>query len=276
MYQDLLKFAIRTAQKAGKLALAYQKKGLQIEEKAKNDLVTNADKASEKLIIAEILKAYPDHAVMGEESTFIHKTTIKDYADSEYIWLIDPIDGTTNYAHGMKEFGISIGLFKTGRAEKSQNFEYLSGELIVGVVFAPALDELFYAAKGIGSHLNGKKIQVSKVPKVEKALFATGFPYKNRKINLPYFSTMMDRCQAIRRLGAASLDMCYVAAGRFDGYWEFDIKPWDIAAGALIIEEAGGCVTDTNNNQLDLFGQDIFASNNKVHKETIKIFSKVP
>lgn len=236
-------------------------------------MVTNADKASEKLIIAEILKAYPDHAVMGEESTFIHKTTIKDYADAEYIWLIDPIDGTTNYAHQMKEFAISIGLFKTSSLEKSKNFQYLSGELITGVVFAPAMNELFYAAKGQGAYLNDKKIHVTSTPKVAKSLFATGFPYQNRKINLPYFSTMMDRCQAIRRLGAASLDICYVAAGRFDGYWEFNIKPWDIAAGALIVEEAGGTVTDTNGNQIDLFGKDIFASNSKIHKETVKIFS---
>lgn len=275
MYQDLLKFAIKTAKKAGKLALTYQKRGLQIEKKGKNDLVTNADKASEKLIIAEIFKTYPDHAVMGEESTFIHKTSVKDYANAEYIWLIDPIDGTTNYAHGMKEYGISIGLFKLSSAEKSQNFQYLSGELIVGVVFAPAMNEIFYAAKGEGAYLNGKKIKVSKTPKLENALLATGFPYQNRKINLPYFSTMMNHCQAIRRLGAASLDLCYVAAGRFDGYWEFDIKPWDIAAGALIVEESGGTVTDTNGNQIDLFGKDILVSNGKIHREIIDTFKKI-
>ncbi|MBI5754240.1 inositol monophosphatase [Candidatus Peregrinibacteria bacterium] len=275
MYHDLLKFAIKTAKKAGKLALAYQKKGLQIEEKSKNDLVTNADKACEKLIIAEIMKAHPDHAVIGEESSFIHKTSIKNYANAKYIWIVDPIDGTTNYAHQLKEFGISIGLFKTTNKENSKNFEYLVGELIVGVVNAPAMDEIFYASKDHGAYLNGKKIHVTKTPKVDHALFATGFIQETAAQNLPYFTTMMPRCQAIRRLGAASLDLCYVAAGRFDGYWEFDMKPWDIAAGALIVEEAGGTVTDTNGNQIDLFGKDIFASNGKIHQETIKIFQKI-
>lgn len=271
----ILDFAIKTAKKAGKLALTYQKKGLQIEEKAKNDLVTNADKACEKLIIKEIHKIFPDHAIMGEESSFAKKTSIKNYIKSEYIWLIDPIDGTTNYAHGLKEYGISIGLFQLTSVKSSKNFQYLSGELILGVVYAPALNELFYAAKDHGAYLNGKRIHVSKQTKIDNSLLATGFPYQNRKMNLPYFSRMLDNCQAIRRLGAASLDLCYVAAGRFDGYWEFDMKPWDIAAGALIVEEAGGTVTDTNGNQIDLFGKDILATNKKIHPGIIKIFSNI-
>lgn len=302
MHQNLLKFVIHTAQKAGKLAMAYRKKGLKIEEKAKNDLVTNADKACEKLIIKEIKKVFPDHAIMGEESSFIKKTSserttqarskaknprpsgvlsqselyqIKDYAESEFIWLIDPIDGTTNYAHGLKEYGISIGLFQLTSIKSSKNFQYLNGELILGVVCAPALNELFYAAKGYGAYLNGKKIHVSKQTKTDNSLLATGFPYRNRKMNLPYFSKMLDNCQAIRRLGAASLDLCYVAAGRFDGYWEFDMKPWDIAAGALIVEEAGGRVTDTNGNQIDLFGKDILATNKKIHPGIIKNFRNI-
>lgn len=275
MYQDLLKFAIKTAKIAGKYVLAEQKKGLIIEEKGKNDLVTNADRASEEIIIKEIKKKYPDHAVIGEESSFIQKTNFSDYAKAEYIWLVDPIDGTTNYAHQLKEYAVSIGLFKISKKEKSKNFQYLSGELIVGIVYAPGMNELFSAAKGEGAYMNGKKIHVSKINEVKNALFATGFPYKNQGINLPYFNAMMGRCQAIRRLGAASLDLCYVAAGRFEGYWEFGLKPWDIAAGALIIEEAGGRVTDTNGNQIDLFGADIFASNTKIHKETLDIFDKI-
>ena len=275
MYKDFLSFAIKTAKKAGKYVLAEQKKGLIIEEKAKNDLVTNADKASEAMIIKEIRKIYPDHGIIGEESSFLNKTNISDYTNAEYIWLIDPIDGTTNYAHQLKEYAISIGLFKLSKKENSKNFQYLSGELIVGVVFAPGLEELFSAAKGAGAHLNDKKIHVSKIDEVKNALFATGFPYRNQAVNLPYFEAMMGRCQAIRRLGAASLDLCYVAAGRFEGYWEFGLKPWDIAAGALIIEEAGGHVTDTNGNQIDLFGADIFASNSKIHQETLNIFKNI-
>lgn len=275
MYESLLKFTIKAAKKAGKYVLAEQKKGLIIEEKGKNDLVTNADRASEEMIIKEIRKNYPSHGIIGEESSFLHKSDPQDFANAEYIWLIDPIDGTTNYAHQMKEYAVSIGLFKLSKKEKSKNFQYLSGELIVGVVYAPGLDEIFSAAKGGGAHMNGKKIQVSRITEVKNSLFATGFPYKNQGVNLPYFNAMMNQCQAIRRLGAASLDLCYIAAGRFEGYWEFGLKPWDIAAGALIIEEAGGRVTDTNNNQIDLFGADIFASNRKIHQETIKIFSKL-
>lgn len=275
MYKDLLKFAIKTAKKAGKFVLAEQKKGLTIIEKAKNDLVTNADRASEEMIIKEIKKAYPDHAIIGEESSFLNKSVIGDYANAEYIWLVDPIDGTTNYAHQLKEYAVSIGLFKLSKKEKSKNFQYLSGELIVGVVYAPGMNELFSAAKGDGAYMNGKKIHVTKIDEVKNGLFATGFPYKNQGINLPYFNAMMVRCQAIRRLGAASLDLCYVAAGRFEGYWEFGLKPWDIAAGALIIEEAGGHVTDTNGNQIDLFGADILASNKKIHQETLNIFKNI-
>ncbi len=275
MYNDLLKFAIKTAKKAGKYVLAEQKKGLIIEEKGKNDLVTNADRASEEMIIKEINKYYPDHSIIGEESSFINKSDFSEYANAEYIWLVDPIDGTTNYAHQLKEYAVSIGLFKLAKKEKSKNFQYLSGELIVGVVYAPGLDELFSASKGGGAHMNGNKIKVTKIDEVKNGLFATGFPYKNQGINLPYFNAMMMRCQAIRRLGAASLDLCYVAAGRFEGYWEFGLKPWDIAAGALIIEEAGGTVTDTNGNQIDLFGADIFGSNTKIHQETLDIFNNI-
>lgn len=259
----IIDFAIKTAKKAGNLAIKAQQKTLTIIEKAKNDLVTNADKACEELIIKEIKKVFPDHAIMGEESSFTKKISIKNYSKSEFIWLIDPIDGTTNYAHGLKEYAISIGLF------------HITGELILGVVYAPALNELFHATKNHGAYLNGKKIHVSKQTKIENSLLATGFPYQNRKMNLPYFSKMLDNCQAIRRLGAASLDLCYVAAGRFDGYWEFNMKPWDIAAGALIVEEAGGTVTDTNGNQIDLFGKDIFVSNSRIHAGIIKIFKQI-
>lgn len=269
----VLDFTIKIAKKAGMLAMKAQQKTLTIIEKAKNDIVTNADRACEELIIKEIHKTFPEHAIIGEESSFIKKTSIKDYAKAEYIWIIDPIDGTTNYAHGLKEFAISIGLFQLDSAESSKNFQYLSGELILGVVYAPAMNELFYACKDRGAYLNGKRIHVSGKTKVEHSLLATGFPYQKRKMNLPYFSTMLDKCLAIRRLGAASLDICYVAAGRFDGYWELDIKPWDIAAGALIVEEAGGRVTDTNGNQIDLFGKDILATNGKIHPEMVKIFS---
>ncbi|MEK7086051.1 MAG: inositol monophosphatase family protein [Patescibacteria group bacterium] len=275
MTNNLLNFTIKTARKAGELILKSRKKGLQINEKGRNDLVTNVDKAAEKLIIKEIKSAFPSHSILAEESDFLNETTPEDYAKSKFIWLIDPIDGTTNFAHGLNEYAISIGLFKTAKSEHSKNFQYLSGELIMGVVFAPALNELFYAKKGKGAYLNDKKIKISNISKLKNSLLATGFPYNNRKRNLPYFSTMIDQSQAIRRLGAASLDLCYVAMGRFDGYWEFDLKPWDIAAGTLIVKEAGGKITDTNGNMLDLFGKDILATNGKIHQEMIKAFKKL-
>lgn len=271
---NLLDFTINLAKKAGQIITKEAKK-ITIEEKRKNDLVTNADKASEKFLTQAILKKFPDHAILAEEADFAHKSEIKKLIKSPYIWIIDPLDGTTNFAHGLPIYSISIALFKTKTREKSQNFQYLSGEIVLGVVYAPALNELFYAQKGEGAFLNGKKITVSKTQKVLSSLAVTGFPYVNKEMNLPYFATMMKHAQAIRRLGSAALDLAYVANGRFDLYWEFGLKPWDIAAGSLIVEEAGGRVTDTNGNLLDLFGADLLATNEKVHQETIKIFEKI-
>lgn len=267
---SLLDFTIKTAEKAGKLLLKELKKVPQISLKSKNNLLTQADLASEKLIIKEIRKHYPDHGILAEESDY----DIAKLAQAPYIWIIDPLDGTTNFAHGLSQFAVSIGIFKNTRKKNSKNFTYLEGEIVVGVICAPALNEMFYAEKWKGAYLNGKKIGVSKISKVANSLFTTGFPPEERDRNMRYFSQMMDHCLAIRRMGAAALDLAYVAAGRFDGFWEFDLHPWDIAAGALIVNEAGGRVTDTNNNQLDLFGRDIFASNKRIHKETVDIFKK--
>lgn len=269
---DLLKFTINLAKKAGTLAIKESKK-ITVNFKRKNDLVTNADKACEKLIKSEILKNFPDHLILAEES---NENFLKDFEKSKnpkYIWIIDPIDGTTNYAHGLPLYSVSIGLFKITSKDTSKNFEYLEGEIVLGVVHAPALNETFYAQKGKGAYLNGKKITISTAKKLADSLMVTGFPYENKEMNLPYFIKMMEHCQAIRRLGSAALDLCYVAASRFDGYWEFDLKPWDVAAGALIVKEAGGKVTDLNGNLLDLFGFDILASNNKIHKEILETFS---
>ncbi len=269
----ILEHTKKIAKEAGKLIVKKQGKNLKIKEKAKSDLVTDADKASEKLIIKRIKALYPSHAIIAEESA---KTlTKKSYKDAEYIWIIDPIDGTINYAHGLPMFTVSIGIFKTNSSKSSKNFDYITGELVAGVVYAPKMGEIYSAEKGKGAFLNGKKIKVSKKTKLVKSLTVTGFTPQCRKKNLPYFNTMLNKSLAIRRLGSASLDLCYIACGRFDGYWEFGLKPWDIAAGALIIKEAGGEVTDTNGNQLDLFGEDILASNGKIHKEMIRTFAKL-
>jgi len=276
MYKRIMKIldhAIRTAKKAGTLVLKEQRKTLRISKKGIRDLVTNADKASEKLIIKEIKSAYPSHGIIAEES---HSTKdLQKIAKAPYIWIIDPIDGTTNFANGIEQYAISIGIFKTKSSKSSKNFKYLEGELVAGVVYAPALKQLFKAEKNKGAYLNSKKIKVSKTKKVIDAVYATGFPYKNKKSNLPYFNAILEKCRGVRRWGAASLDLCTVARGHFDGHWELGLKAWDIAAGALIVKEAGGHVTDINGNQLDLFGQDLFASNSKIHKETVSIFKKL-
>jgi len=267
-------FAVTVAKKAGKLILEKSQKPLKIERKAPKDLVTNVDKAAEKLIIKEILGKYPNHGIIAEES-MDKAMTPAELAKKKYIWIIDPIDGTTNFTHNLPLYAVSIGVFKLDDAEKSKNFEYLSGELVAGVVFAPALKELFSAEKGKGAFLNGTKIKVSKVKKASDCLSVTGFPPKHREMNLPFFHAMLKKSQAIRRLGAASLDLCYIACGRFDSYWEFGLKPWDIAAGALIIEEAGGTITDSFGNPLDLFGKDILATNGHLHKEIVNTFKKL-
>lgn len=280
----IIDLALSVAKKAGKLTIEQSQKPLKISEKSRRELVTNVDKASEKLILAEIKKYFPSHAIIAEESTDLtalstnnsgNTSPAQNFAEAKYIWLIDPIDGTTNFAHGLPLYAVSIGVFKMDSVESSKNFEYLSGELVAGVVYAPKLGEMFHAEKGKGAYLNGKKIKVSKVAEIKDSLSVTGFPAHHRERNLPYFQAMLGESQAIRRLGSAAIDLCYVACGRFDTYWEFGLKPWDIAAGALIIEEAGGRVTDSNGEPLDLFGADILATNSLLHKKVINKFKKL-
>jgi myo-inositol-1(or 4)-monophosphatase len=187
------------------------------------NLVTEMDLLSEKIIVAEIEKHFPDHAVLAEERPAAIKY-------SRFLWIIDPLDGTTNYAHGYPIFSVSIAL-----AEE--------GEIVLGVVYDPTRDELFTAEKGKGAKLNGRKIQVSAESNLSRSLLATGFPYDLRETtitNFDHFRNFALRAQAVRRGGSAALDLCYVAAGRFDGYWEMKLGPWDIAAGSLMVAEAGG------------------------------------
>lgn len=272
----MLDFAIKTAKKAGKFTLKKWRKPLIITKKGIRDLVTEVDKGSEELIIKEILKKFPSHGIIAEESSKSNKATLTKLQKAPYIWIIDPLDGTTNYTLGLPQYAVSIGIFKNTHAESSKNFDYLEGELIYGVVYAPALDELFYTAKGKGAYLNGKKIHVSNTKKVIDSVMATGFPYEDKIINLPYLEAILEKSRGVRRFGAASLDMCYVARGIFDAHWELGLKAWDIAGAALMVEEAGGTVTDTNGEQIDLFGQNILASNGKIHTETVNIFKDLP
>ena len=246
--------AIRAARRAGLLLKRRLDQKRQIRYKGAVNLVTEMDLLAEKVIVSEIRKHYPDHSLLAEEDTDLR-------GDSPYRWVIDPLDGTTNYAHGFPVFSVSIALEKEGK-------------VILGVVYDPTREELFVAKKGKGTRLNGRKIHVSSTPKLSGCLLATGFPYDLRETaadNFDHFHNFALRAHAVRRAGSAALDLCYVAAWRFDGFWDMRLGPWDMAAGSLIVQEAGGKITDFLGNPVDLDGKHVLASNGKVHGEMMKV-----
>jgi myo-inositol-1(or 4)-monophosphatase len=227
-----------------------------IDYKGEINIVTEADRMAEDLITGRIHQEYPHHDILTEESDGIDN-------GSEYRWIIDPLDGTTNYAHGYPVFCVSIAL-------------EVNGVVCLGVVYNPMLSEMFTAVKGAGSFLNNQRISVSATVDLSKSLLATGFPYDIREDennNIHYFSMMAKRAQAIRRVGSAALDMAYVAAGRFDGFWELKLSPWDTAAGLLLITEAGGIVTDLFGGTYHLKSPHILATNGKIYNEMINVFN---
>jgi myo-inositol-1(or 4)-monophosphatase len=216
------------------------------------NLVTEMDMRSERAVVEILLASFPDHGIMAEE-----ETTIRN--GSGLTWIIDPLDGTTNYAHGYPCFSVSIALEQ-------------DDEIVLGVVYDPMRGELFSAQKGHGAFLNGKPIQVSGIDMLIKSLLATGFPY-DRKVsdrnNLDYFHDLLMASQEVRRDGSAALDLCYVASGRFDGFWELKLKPWDVAAGSIIVTEAGGRVSDLSGSKFSIHDDEILASNGKVHGQMV-------
>jgi len=251
----LLNVAIESAKIAGQILIKNFGKitEAQIETKNKNDFVTYVDKLSEEKIIGNILKSFPEHAILGEESGEL-------LTRSEYRWIIDPLDGTTNFIHGVPTFAVSIALQK-------------NNELILGVVYDPLRDELFHAEKGQGSYLNDKRIYVSKKEELANCLITTGFPYRTDDYYRDYvkiFAEFMVKTAGIRRPGAAVLDLAYTAAGRFDGFWEMLLKPWDIAAGAILIEEAGGVITDINGENTYLLTGSVASGNKLIHEQIIR------
>jgi myo-inositol-1(or 4)-monophosphatase len=254
--------AIKSALKAGKILTEHAGKVQKIGYKDEVNLVTEVDCLSEENIIAIIKDAFPEHSIMTEESE--GKKT-----ESEYKWVIDPLDGTTNYAHDFPSYCVSIALEK-------------EGEIILGVVYNPNLDELFIAEKGKGAYLyqgknpeEGKRrISSSSTEQLSKSLLATGFPYDIRtsKIdNMNHFANFYKKSQAIRRAGSAALDLCYLAMGRFDGFWELKLSPWDTAAGSLLVTEAGGKVTDFSGGPFNIYLKEILASNGKIHQQMINV-----
>lgn len=233
--------------------MSYYGRPLTIESKAvRNDLVTEADRASEALIVHRLRDAFPESSILGEESGVHH-------GSNGQRWIVDPLDGTTNFAHGYPPFCVSIGYEE-------------EGVLVAGVIYAPKLDECFTARRGGGAALNGSPIRVSRIETLAEGLACTGFAPRQRERNLPEFAMMMDVVHAVRRDGSAALDLAYVAAGRFDCFWEYGLQAWDIAAGTLIIREAGGRVTGIDGAEVALAGEHVMATNGKVHDEMLALF----
>ena len=221
------------------------------------NLVTEVDKASEKHIKEFIQKKYPSHSILAEESGESKK-------DSEYLWVIDPIDGTTNFAHGLPIFSVSIGLQKNDRT-------------IAGVVYDVMQDITYTAEEGSGAYADSQRISVSKSDKLSRSVVVTGFPYNisdNPENALEKLTALIKTARGIRRLGSAAIDLCYVAKGVFDGFWEVYLNPWDICAGKLIVEEAGGLVTDFNGEDIDIYSHRILATNGHIQNEMIELLSK--
>jgi myo-inositol-1(or 4)-monophosphatase len=249
-------FAVDLARKSGALLKEKFSETHKIQYKGDIDIVTEADKLSEDLLIETIKRNFPDHGILSEESPAITGA-------GKLRWIIDPLDGTTNYSHGYPVFCVSVAL---------EN----EGTIVLGVIYDPIREDMFVAIRGEGAYLNDKKLKVSSVNNLSRSLLATGFPYDirdSKENNLDYFNAMAINVQAIRRAGAAALDLAYLAAGRFDGFWELKLKPWDTAAGCLMVEEAGGVISDIAGQKWHLQSPSLMASNALIHEQMIKVLS---
>ncbi len=245
------------AREAGALLMEYFRQRVKIEYKGDVDLVTVADRKSEALILERIRSRWPSHDVLGEEGARIE-------TGSDYKWYIDPLDGTTNFAHGFPVFCISMAL------------EY-KGKRIAGVIYDPTRPELFAAEQGSGTFLNGDRISVSKTSNLSESLVATGFPShkRHKNPNIFFYHQITLRTHGVRRAGSAALDLASVAAGRFDGFWEFNLNPWDTAAGVLLVEEAGGKVTDFRGGPFQIASRETMASNGLIHQAFLDEFDRI-
>lgn len=244
------------AREAGTVLTSYFGK-VAIEYKGEVDLVTEADRSSEKLVVGRIRKEFPGHDLIGEEGSRVE-------TGSDFRWYIDPLDGTTNFAHGYPVFCVSIAL------------EH-KGERVAGVIYDPCRDELFAAEKGSGSRLNGKPIQVSKIKRLAESLVSTGFPShkRHKNPNIHFYHQITLRSHGVRRAGSAALDLCCVACGRYDGFWEFNLNSWDTAAGVLLVAEAGGRITDFTGGPFDISSKEVLASNSLIHDELLAEFKNI-
>ncbi len=254
----MLNFAMETAREAGKILLEKFGRKIEISKKADINLVTEADLASEKFIIEKIRSYYPKHSILAEESGESNILVVE--GESRWKWIIDPLDGTTNYAHGYPCFCVTLAVEQ-------------DDELVIGVTFDPTRDEMFAAEKDKGATLNNRKISVSETEKLSESLLVTGFPYnfKEREDFAAHLTEFFLKSRGIRRDGSAAIDMAYVACGRFDGFWEEGLNPWDVAAGVLLIEEAGGKVTYYDDSKLSIYAPPICGSNGLIHYEMLEV-----
>jgi myo-inositol-1(or 4)-monophosphatase len=253
-----LQAAVDIAREAGAILRDGYERPKEIEYKGEVDLVTESDRRSEELVVSRLRDSFPDHGIVAEEGSG------RAAEGAKYCWHVDPLDGTTNFAHGYPCFAVSLGLLQ-------------DGEPIVGAVLNPVHNELFTAARGEGAFLNGRRIHVSSAHFLSQSLVATGFPTHHRKksANINYYWEFTLRTHGVRRDGAAALDMCAVACGRFDGFWEFGLKSWDTAAGAILVREAGGTVSDLDGQPYQPGGRVMIASNGKIHGEMREIIARV-
>ncbi len=260
--ESFLPAMFEIAREAGALLMHHFHQHLKVEYKGEADLVTAADRASEKLIRERIRERWPGHDVLGEEQG------LNDQG-SDYRWYVDPLDGTTNFAHGFPVFCVSMALEQRVQGEVRRR--------IAGVVYDPTRDELFSAELGCGAHLNGEKICVSKTNRLNESLVATGFPShkRHKNPNIFFYHQITLRTHGVRRAGSAALDLCNVASGRFEGFWEFNLNPWDTAAGVLIVEEAGGQVTRFDGSEFELNSRETLATNGHIHEALIHEFQEI-
>lgn len=254
---QILETAIDIAREAGALLATYYERGIGYDLKGDFDLVTEADRASETLVVERLQTHFPSHNILGEEGGLREKS-------SEYCWYVDPLDGTTNFAHGFPMFNVTMGLER-------------AGELIAGVIYDPLRQEMFAAELGGGAFLNGRRIHCSKAAKVESSLLATGFPSRKRheNVNVHFFHQVAMSSHGVRRGGSAAIDLAYVACGRLDGFWEFGLNPWDMAAGLILIREAGGRISDMRGAAADVRGEHIAVTNGLIHNELLELFGEV-
>jgi myo-inositol-1(or 4)-monophosphatase len=255
--------ASEIALEAGARLREFLAAGVATEYKGDVDLVTVADRTVEKLIRTRLGETWPDHGIYGEEGT-------REGLDREFRWYVDPLDGTTNFAHGVPQFCVSMGLEQRTIGPDSER----DGTLVAGVIYDPTRDELYCAEKGRGAFLDGKPMHVSRISELAESLVATGFPSRKRhdSPNIHFYHEFTLRSHGVRRAGSAALDLAYVASGRYEAFWEFNLNPWDTAAGILLLEESGGRVTDFAGGPFRLDSREVLASNGLIHDEMIALF----